>query len=109
MDDDHIQIESLKQAVVAGTLIWSRHALERILKRGISRAQVLDALITGEIIEEYPQDYPWPSALFLGWNGDQPLHVVAALNPEENMVAIITAYQPDEGRFGPDFKTRRTP
>ena len=42
-------------------------SLGRILQRGIKREDVFKVLRNGEIIEEYPKDKPWPSALFLGW------------------------------------------
>ena len=52
-------------------------------------------------------DKPWPSALFLGWIGDQPLHVVAAYSKHAQKVAIITVYEPSLEYFEEDFRTRR--
>ena len=40
-----------------------------MLERGISRSEVFEALLSGEEIENYPNDTPFPSALFLGWEG----------------------------------------
>ena len=40
---------------------------------------VLHILGFGECIEDYPDDYPFPSGLFFGWHEANPLHVVAAL------------------------------
>jgi hypothetical protein len=51
-------------------------------------------------IEDYPDDNPFPSGLFFGWQQDKPLHVV----PE---VYVITAYEPDQEHFEADFRTRR--
>lgn len=40
--------------------------------------------MTGEIIEEYPNDYPYPSCLTLGnLNTKCPLHVVVGSNHEQ--------------------------
>ena len=40
--------------------------------------------MTGEIIEEYPNDYPYPSCLTLGnLNTKWPLHVVVGSNHEQ--------------------------
>jgi len=50
--------------------------LERILERGISRQDVFNVLLTGEEIEDYANDSPFPGALLFGWNGDTPIHVV---------------------------------
>lgn len=72
-----------------------------------SRVEVLEILLTGERIEDYPNDYPWPSALFFASTDGRPLHVVAALSPERQSVAIITAYEPDDDHFERDFITRK--
>jgi hypothetical protein len=40
-----------------------------MFQRGISMEGVKLALTTGEIIEEYPDDKPYPSRLVLGWCG----------------------------------------
>ncbi len=64
-------------------------------------------LVTGVIIEDYPDDAPFPSALFLGWHASDPLHVVAALDTGRETVYIVTAYKPDLAHFMDDFRTRR--
>jgi hypothetical protein len=80
-----------------------------MMERGIARAQVLEVLLHGERIEDYPEDWPLPSGLFLGWIGQRPLHVVAALNSANETVAIITAYEPTLEHFEADLRTRRKP
>ena len=97
----------IQYAVEAGNIGCRRHSLERMLERGISRSQVQQTIVEGDIIEEYPEDMPFPSALFLGWFGQQPLHVVAAYDKEHRRLHIITAYVPDLGHFESDFITRR--
>jgi len=37
-----------------------------MMERGISRKIVKKILLSGEIVENYPDDKPYPSALFLG-------------------------------------------
>ena len=79
-----------------------------MLERGVSRRDVFDVLLSGEQIEEYPEDTPFPSALFLGWTGQEPLHVVVALDSTTEQAYIITTYRPDLDHFEGDFKTRKT-
>lgn len=98
---------SLKNAVAAGTIEWQRHSLERMMERGISRDNVKRVLLDGELIEDYSDDKPFPSALFLGLLEEKPLHVVAAFDEGSGTCFIITAYHPDEEHFGPDFRARR--
>jgi hypothetical protein len=84
--------------------IWRKHALERMLQRAILRDEVIHCALHGEIIESYPEDYPYPSSLVLKI-GIEPLHIVMALNGEE--CYIITAYRPNGDEFENDFKTRK--
>ncbi|MBI4680032.1 MAG: DUF4258 domain-containing protein [Nitrospirae bacterium] len=97
----------LKEAVENDRIEWQRHALERMMEREISREAVKQVLLSGEIIEDYPDDKPYPSALFLGWVEEQPLHVVTAFDSETDYCFVITAYKPDLEHFESDYKTRR--
>ena len=45
---------------------WTMHGLKRIQSRDILRDDVKYCIMHGEIIEEYPDDYPHPSALIFG-------------------------------------------
>jgi len=70
--------------------------------------EVLEALNAGEIIEEYPDDQPYPSCLVLGWTlTDRPLHIVCAPVSTERRLIVITTYQPDPVRWEADFKRRK--
>ena len=97
----------LKKAINRGNIEWQRHALERMMERDITRAAVKEVLLSGEIIENYPDDKPFLSALFLGWVEEKPLHVVMAFDHESGYCFVITAYKPDLEHFEADFKTRR--
>ena len=50
----------------------------------------------GEIIEDYPDDKPYPSCLVLGKTsiGD-PVHSVWAYNEFNKWAVIVTAYRPN--------------
>ena len=79
-----------------------------MLERGVSCRDVFDVLRSGEEIQDYPEDTPFPSALFLGWQGRDPLHVVVALDSSSPQTYIITTNRPDLDHFEGDFKTRKT-
>lgn len=93
----------------AGRLVWRAHVLRRMVERGIGRSEVFGAIIAGEVIEEYPDDSPYPSALLLGFVEGRPLHVVLAFDEAAPDMYIITAYEPSPDKFEPDWKARRTP
>jgi hypothetical protein len=99
--------EKLINAVQNGKIEWQTHALERMMKRGISREIVNQVLLEGEMIEDYRDDKPFPTALFLGRFQGEPFHVVAALDSLSGYCFVITVYKPDLSHFQPDFKTRR--
>jgi Domain of unknown function (DUF4258) len=86
-------------------LIFRVHAIQRMAQRGINVEDVRQVLDTGEVIENYPDDFPYPSVLVLGWVRGQPLHIVAATGPSEKIV--ITVYEPDPARWEPDFRRRK--
>ena len=65
-----------------------------------------NGIATGEIIEDYPDDFPNPSCLIFGYNvNGQILHIVAGC--DNINIYIITAYYPDTKKFEDDLKTRR--
>ena len=69
--------------------------------------QVLRALLTGEIIEQYLQDKPYPSCLVLGRTAEgRPLHIVCAPVSTERKLIVVTVYQPDPARWDAEFKRR---
>jgi len=71
-------------------------------ERGVSTEGLI---INGETIEDYPDDFPYPSNLILGYILGAPFHVVAAMG--SNMVKIVTVYRADEETWL-NHRTRNT-
>lgn len=46
---------------------FSGHAIRRMLERQVMPYPVTEAVNNGEIIADYSQDTPYPSALIVGW------------------------------------------
>lgn len=88
-------------------LAFRVHALRRMAQRRISVAEVRQVLSTGDVIEDYPDDTPYPSNLMLGTVGARPLHVVAADSAAFQGTIMITVYQPDPQQWTPDFRRRK--
>ena len=78
-----------------------------MFERKIAVEEVEGVLGAGEVIEDYPNDTPFPSRLVLGWIGSRPLHVVIASNLRENEDIVITVYEPEPAQWQPDFRRRR--
>ena len=101
--------DELRQVLSVRQFEWRQHVLQRLAERGIRQAAVLEVLRSGERIEDYPEDMPYPSALFLALVEGKPLHVVVALDAQAQWAYIITAYGPDLEHFDPDYRTRKSP
>ena len=78
-----------------------------MFKRGVSDSDVRNIVFSGEEIEGYPDDKPYPSRLIRGFVGNRPLHVVTAENIADNEIIIITVYEPDPVLWTTDFKRRK--
>jgi hypothetical protein len=64
-----------------------------MIKRSINRHEIEEAILGGEIIEEYPDDKYFPSCLIYGKTRKvKDLHVQISL---PTVVVVITTYEPD--------------
>ena len=101
-----MDLELCRRLCLESEIIWTQHCLERMQERDISRADVKNGIQTGEVIENYPDDYPNPSCLVFGYtvNG-RILHIVVGCDMIN--IYIITAYYPDTSKFENDLKTRK--
>lgn len=79
-----------------------------MLERGIGKKEIIEVIEQGEIIEQYKDDYPYPSCLMFKIVNHKPIHMVVADNISEAQKIIVTVYIPDSTNFEPDFKTRKT-
>ena len=88
-------------------LVFRVHAVQRMFQRQVTVEDVRHVLETGEQLEAYPNDQPYPSRLVLGWCVSRPLHVVVAQNAAEDETIVITVYEPDPFLWDVGFKRRR--
>ncbi len=103
---DAITIELLRELCDGRHIIYSVHSLERLQERDIFRKDVVNAIRSGEIIEQYPDDTPYPSCLVFGYSTrGKALHVVCAYDGRH--INVITAYYPSLDKFETDLKTRK--
>jgi hypothetical protein len=101
-----MRIEDVQALCTDETILITQHMLLRFRERGIKIDDVMYAILHGEVIEDYPDDYPHPSCLVLGASAsDKMLHIVCGLG--EGRLWIITAYYPDPAKWELDFKTRK--
>ena len=103
---EKLNIDKIKQLIKERKIRWTNHVMIRLFQRNITQSDIEYALLNGEIIEEYKNDYPYPSCLVFGINTkNEVLHIVCGANELE--LWIITAYYPDNIEWKKDLKTRR--
>ena len=103
---ENLNINSIKQMIKYGKMRWTNHVIVRLFQRNITQGDIENAILNGEIIEEYENDYPYPSCLVYGINlNKEVIHIVCGVTREE--VWIITAYYPDDIKWEDDLKTRK--
>jgi hypothetical protein len=90
-------------------VVFRIHALQRMSQRRIDQNDIRQILETGDVIEDYPDDTPYPSRLLLGWIDERPIHVVVAERGDADEAIVITVYEPDPARWAPGFRKRTTP
>lgn len=101
-----IDIEKLKEIYENDEIYVTVHVSEKIRVRSIKMRDIRSAVMNGEIIEQYPEDFPYPSCLILGYTlSGEPLHIV--MSYEGSRSSLITAYKPDPDKWSNDFKTRK--
>lgn len=88
-------------------LIFRIHALRQMFQRRISDSDIRELLRIGIIIEEYPDDTPYPSCLVSGMVNSRPLHVVMAYNNVDHEAIVITAYEPDPESWSDNYTRRK--
>ena len=106
MNDNDIIKDKILNAIENGEIIWRKHSVIRMLERSIKREDVLSGLTKGEIINFYEDDKPFPSYLLLCYIQGIPLHIVFSINEPENILYIITVYNPSSNYYESDNQTR---
>ena len=98
-------IDQFRQLNEPKAMVLTQHSRKRFAERGISIDDIRYAFKTGEIIEQYPEDKPFPSCLILGYSAERALHVVASI--DDDLVYIITAYAPSPEKWEANWKKRK--
>jgi len=94
MSIDHTH---LKKLFLEDSFIISDHARVRMFQRNVSTEDIGQVILYGDIIEEYTDDEPCPSALFLGYVGGTPYHVVLAQCKDH--ARVVTVYCPEKDKW----------
>jgi hypothetical protein len=92
-----MDIEEIKIKVRANLYVYTFHAEIERKADELTFAQVEEALLNGEILEQYPETGRGESCVVVGFAKDVPIHVVCGWRGEK--VALITVYIPRAPKF----------
>lgn len=92
-----MEIEEIQAKVQANLYVYTAHGDIERQADGLTFSQVEEALINGEILEQYPDTGRGESCLVLGYAGENPIHIVCGWRGDR--VAIITVYLPSPPNF----------
>ena len=99
-------IEEIRTKIAQDQSEFSQHAVDQSIIRHITVQEIREAVASGQILEDYPNDTYGPSCLLLGFTlSDRPLHILCSY-PSRPLVKIVTLYEPDPDQWI-DFRTRR--
>jgi len=102
------RIDEIRGKFASARFEFSQHAVDQSILRKVSVEELLEAVASAQIIEDYPDDKYGPSCLLYGVTADgRPLHIQCSY-PTRRLIKIITLYEPDPARWI-DFSTRRSP
>ena len=95
-----MKIERLVDSIRGNRVRITEHADEEATSDKLTYEEVYFSVFKGRIIEEYPEDKPYPSCLVYGktFSGD-PVHSVWAYNTDTQWAVLITVYRPDPERW----------
>ena len=102
-----MNIDDIIGAIHRNRIRITDHADEEAQVDHLSFDEIFTSVLQGEIIENYPDDKPYPSCLIYGKTfSRKPVHSVWAYHQETRWAVLITLYRPDPARWL-DWRTRR--
>lgn len=99
------KMEYIIEAVRDGRYRYTVYGAKQRIARRIKRKEIEQAINSGEIIEDYHEHHYGPACLLIGkTERDKVLHILCSL---QEVVDIITVYEPDLEEWEEDLKHRR--
>jgi len=96
-------IELIRKSFENDKVLYTKHARDEMEAEEfgeIKENEVHESIEDGKVIENYPDDEPYPSCLIYGRTLEsRPLHIVCAYSEEDSLTIIITVYQPHPDRW----------
>ena len=92
-----MDIQQIKQKVQNNQYVYSHHAEIERRADELTFAQVETAILTGEVLEQYPDTGRGESCLIVGFVEEIPVHIVCGWRGDD--IVLITVYIPGPPQF----------
>ena len=93
-----VRLEWIQQRVRSEEYLFTKHADEERRNDNLSIGDVENALLNGQVLEDYPEDPRGASCLVNGSSSSKPIHVVCGRN-RSGWLVIITVYIPTSPKW----------
>ena len=100
-------IEQLRQKVARLVMEYSLHAVRQMTARDITPGEIVETILAGEVIEDYPDDKYGPSCLVCGRTKAGRVVHAQCSHPSRTLIKVITAYEPDPAEWDERFRQRK--
>jgi hypothetical protein len=100
-----VDIAAIQAQVRNSNFKLSAHADQEAADEGIDIAEIRDAILDGEMLEDYPDTGRGASCLILGFAGGKPIHAVCGWYGAA--VVVVTVYIPKPPKFETPWTRRR--
>ncbi len=92
-----MNLDSIKDKLRANEFFLSDHADYEAADENIEISEIRDAILNGEVLENYEDTGRGESCLLVGFANARPLHIVCGWR--RNRVVVITVYLPKPPKF----------
>jgi hypothetical protein len=104
-----MNLNQIIQAIAFNRVRITGHARKEAEDDNLLLQEIYFSVNCGEIIEDYPDDRPFPSCLIYGTGLDNhPIHSVWAYNNQQQLAILITVYRPNPNHWI-NWRQRRKP
>jgi hypothetical protein len=99
-ESEQMEIELVLDAIALGQVQPSRHSLREAANDDLELEEIYASVTHGEVIEDYPNAYPMPACLILGFTPlNEPIHSVWGYDETNRIARLVTVYRPDPNRW----------
>lgn len=89
----HMALQRIQRQAVAGEIHYTLHAQQEMVEEDFGRRDVLQAIASGQVLEDYPEHQRGACCLLYGMTDDgRHTHIVCTT--AQPVLIIITVYEP---------------